>query len=445
MKINDFFILEYLNYASYDNFRKIGSLVDGLKPSARKCIYTIMLKNITAPKKLSSLKALVADTTEYIHGDTSLIGVMVNMAQNFVGSNNIPLLKREGNFGNRCKQVASADRYIFTAKENYLDFLFMKDDDPVLTKQMFEGTIIEYRHYMPILPLLLINGSEGLSVGFAQKILARNPVEIVSCIKKLLNDEELTEKLIPYYRGFTGTIAEREEGGFEFRGSFKKEGQKLIIDELPIGYDLASYLNVLNTLEEKKIILNYKDLSDTKKDKFRFEIKYKDLYTKTDNEILEDLKLIKRVSENFTVMDENNIIKVFDNPFDILKHFVSLRLEYYEKRKTYKIEKIEKDLLILKNKLMFIKDVVSNKIVISNKTKKDITETLESLKYYTKIEDSFDYLLRMQIYSLTSEKINELKELFIKTNSELEELKNKNIKEWYSEDIDLLMSKLGNF
>lgn len=445
MKINEFFIDEYLNYGSYDNFRKIGSLVDGLKPSARKCIYTIMLKNITAPKKLSSLKAVVADTTAYIHGDTSLIGVMVNMAQNFVGSNNIPLLKREGNFGNRCKQAASADRYIFTAKESYLDLLFMKDDEPILTQQIFEGDVIEYKHYMPILPLLLINGSEGLSVGFAQKILARNPVEIVSYIKKLLKNEEPTDKLLPYYKGFSGTITEREEGGFEFRGTFRKEGQKLIIEELPIGYDLASYLNVLNTLEEKKIISDYKDLSDTKKDKFKFEVKYKHLYTKTDDEILEELKLVKRVSENFTVMNENNIIQVFDNPYDILKRFVELRLDYYIKRKEYKIDKLEKDLLVLKNKLMFIKDVVSNKIIISNKTKKDITEALESLKCYSKIDDSFDYLLRMQIYSLTTEKINELKEIFIKTNSELEELKSKDIKEWYIEDLDALMSKLGTF
>lgn len=84
MKIDKFYLEEYLSFASYDNYRKIASYVDGLKPSARKCIYTVLKKNIATPKKVSSLKALVADTTSYIHGDGSLVGVIVNLAQNFV-------------------------------------------------------------------------------------------------------------------------------------------------------------------------------------------------------------------------------------------------------------------------------------------------------------------------------------------------------------------------
>lgn len=345
------------------------------------------------------------------------------------GTNNVPLLKREGNFGNRAKPANSADRYIFTCKEDYLESLFMSDDTDVLIEQIFEGDVIEPKYYVPVLPLLLVNGSEGVSVGFAQKILPRNPVDISNSIKEILDDKPISSKLLPYYNGFKGDIIEREDGGFEIRGTFKKVGKKIVIEELPIGYDLKSYKKVLNSLEEKKIISEYSDLTDTKKsNNFKFEVIYKDIDRKSDLEILEVLKLIKRVSENFTAMDEDNIIKVFQSPEEILRSFVKIRLEYYEKRKLNKIEKLEYELKILKNKLKFITDVINEKIFISNKTKEHIIKQLNDAGYYDKIEDSYDYLLRMQIYSLTNEKITELTNTYLKTKKELVELKNKNIK-----------------
>jgi len=442
MNINDFYMNDYLSFAGYDNWRKIASYVDGLKPSARKCIYTILSKNISNPKKVSQIKSSVAEYTSYIHGDDSLVGVIVNLAQNFVGANNIPLLKCEGNFGNRTQPSASAARYIFTCKEDYLDLIFNSDDNNVLIEQIFEGEKIEPKYYVPIIPLILVNGSEGLSVGFSQKILPRNPIDLVNAIKEILDDKEISIDLIPYFKGFSGKVFRREEGGFEIHGTFKKIGDKLVIDELPIGYDLKSYKKVLNTLEEKKVISDYNDLTDTKTDKFQFSIKYKDLDKKTDYEILETFKLIKRVSENFTTMDENNVVKVFSDEKEILKNYVNIRLQYYTKRKEYKIEKIEYELLILRNKLKFISDIISKKLIISNKSKQNIIEQMDELNYYNKIEDSYDYLLRMQMYSLTSEKIDELKTQLLNKKNELNELKNKDIKDWYKEDLDKLMEKI---
>ena len=123
MKLSEFFKHEYCDYASYDNYRKIGSCIDGLKPSSRKCIYSIIKRNITNPKKVSQLKSDAASDTQYLHGDTALEGVIVGLAQDFTGSNNIPLLQREGSFGTRLIPAAAAGRYIFTCKEKYLDLI----------------------------------------------------------------------------------------------------------------------------------------------------------------------------------------------------------------------------------------------------------------------------------------------------------------------------------
>ena len=116
MKITDFFKVDVCNYASYDNYRKIASIVDGLKPSGRKCLYTFIKNNITQPKKVSQLKSETAGATNYLHGENALAGVIVNLAQNFTGSNNIPLFTRDGAFGTRLIPEAAADRYIFFSK-----------------------------------------------------------------------------------------------------------------------------------------------------------------------------------------------------------------------------------------------------------------------------------------------------------------------------------------
>ncbi len=175
MKISTFFENDYVDQASYDNLRKIASLVDGQKNSSRKIIYTILEKNIKDEIKVSQLGSKVAEFAEYLHGN--LDGVIVNLAQNFPGTNNIPLLTREGNFGTRFAQEASASRYIYTYGSKEFFQLFNKNDNAILVKQYFEGEQIEPMFYLPTLPLLLINGSEGVSSGFAQKILSRDPTK----------------------------------------------------------------------------------------------------------------------------------------------------------------------------------------------------------------------------------------------------------------------------
>ena len=212
MNISEYFNIDVCNYASYDNYRKIGSVVDGLKPSSRKCLYTVIKNNITTPKKVSQLKSDAASQTQYLHGDQSLEGVLVSLAQDFAGSNNVPLLKREGSFGTRLIPAAAAGRYIFTCKEDYLDKIFRKEDEPILIEQMFEGEKIEPKFYVPVIPLLIINGNIGLTTGFSQRILQRNPLDAIAYIEAKLNGKDTSKiELKPWFRGFVGDVEKAKD------------------------------------------------------------------------------------------------------------------------------------------------------------------------------------------------------------------------------------------
>lgn len=420
IKIKDFLEDEYSNSALYNCYRSIASYVDGCKPSARKVVYTIKKRNLISASKVSRMSSAVAEETEYLHGENSLQGVIVNMTQDFVGSNNISLLSPDGNFGCRHIPMSSAPRYIFSRKSDHFDMLFNKLDDKILIDQEFEGNKIEPKFFVPILPLILLNGSEGMGTGFAQKILPRKIQSIKRAIKDILETGDTKDKLIPYYKGFKGKIRQGiNSNQWEIIGNYKIVNTSTIeITEIPIGYSLSSYLKVLNRLVEDNIIKSYEDLCEN--DQFLFKIKVLRSFTKKpDVEILRILKLIKRVSENYTCIDEKNRIIVFESAKEILQAYIKIRLEYYEKRRKYLIKQLTVEIDFLQSIRSFIKSIILNKIKINNIPKKKIIEQISLIPKIIKKNNSYDYLLKMPLYSLTKEKIDDLEKQIAEKENKL--------------------------
>lgn len=420
IKIKDFLEDEYSNSALYNCYRSIASYVDGCKPSARKVVYTIKKRNLISASKVSRMSSAVAEETEYLHGENSLQGVIVNMTQDFVGSNNISLLSPDGNFGCRHIPMSSAPRYIFSRKSDHFDMLFNKLDDKILIDQEFEGNKIEPKFFVPILPLILLNGSEGMGTGFAQKILPRKIQNIKRAIKDILETGDTKDKLIPYYKGFKGKIRQGiNSNQWEIIGNYKIVNTSTIeITEIPIGYSLSSYLKVLNRLVEDNIIKSYEDLCEN--DQFLFKIKVLRSFTKKpDVEILRILKLIKRVSENYTCIDEKNRIIVFESAKEILQAYIKIRLEYYEKRRKYLIKQLTVEIDFLQSIRSFIKSIILNKIKINNIPKKKIIEQISLIPKIIKKNNSYDYLLKMPLYSLTKEKIDDLEKQIAEKENKL--------------------------
>ena len=435
MQLSNFFNSDFVDYASYDNLRKIGSCIDGLKNASRKVIFTVLEKNIKEPIKVSQLANKVAEYAEYLHG--SLDGVVVNLGQDFAGTNNVPLLQKKGNFGTRFAQEASAPRYIFTYGSKNLFTLFKKEDLKILKEQMFEGERIEPVFYVPTLPLILVNGSEGVSSGFAQKILPRNPKNIIKYLTNKIQGKRNNKDLLkPFFNDFKGTV-EQGETSFQWliKGKIERTNKNQItISEIPVGYDLKTYIKVLKTLEDNKVILDWDDLSD-KEFKFIVKINPKDLDKLSEDEILDKLKLVKKVTENLTCLNANNQIQEFQSAEEILDYYFKVKMEYLGKRKDYLVQELKTDLDILNAKITFIKAILDKSLVIEKQPKDKIVKNLEKI-ITVKVQDSYDYLLNMPLYSLTLEKIKALTETLKNSKLKLKETQEKTLENFWLEDLE---------
>ena len=435
MKISEFFNNDYVDQASYDNLRKIASLVDGQKNASRKVLYTLLEKNIKEKVKVSQLGSKVAEFAEYLHGN--LDGVIVNLGQDFPGTNNIPLVQKKGNFGTRFSQEASASRYIYAYGTDQFFELFKKDDTPILKHQFFEGQQIEPMFYVPSLPILLVNGSEGVSSGFAQKILPRNPDDVKKYIKDKIQGKNPKVSLIPFYNGFKGTIEQGENSTqWLIKGVMKVTGiNKVEISEVPIGYDLKSYLDILDKLEDDKVIQGYRDKSEN--DNFSFEVTVPSKFLKewSQEELMNKLKLIKKVSENYTCIDENNKIVVYESIQEIIDHYIDVKLKSLTQRKEYLKAKLEEEIRYDYSKYLFIKMIVENSLVVAKRKKDDIVKDLDKVQDIITKDDSYDYLLNMNILSLTEERMTKLESDIKTKKSDLDALVKKSIEQLWTEEI----------
>ena len=424
----NFFETEYKQQAQNANFTKIGGLF-GLKYTANKVAFTVLKKNITAFQKVEVISNTTALETLYMGGSTNIDGVIETMACTYVGTNNLSILETKGDFGSRLKPIAAASRYIFAKRSKYFDMLFNKDDLNILPRYEFEGQDIEYRFLTFNLPLLLINGSEGLGSGHAQKILPRNPKDTMNYIKTYLKSGK-SSPLPVYYNGFKGTISQGETPKqWIIRGSFKRISHlNLEITEVPVNETYISYNKKLEKLVENGTIKSFVDLCDPKKDIFLFKVKHDIKFSKlSDEQIIEKLKLKQTITENYTIIDENNAVKVFQTADELIMHYIKIRLQYLTKRKEYLIAKSLNDINNLNSKYIFVKSIIENKLQINKRKKLQIIEDLKKIDGIISIDNSYDYLLRMPIYSLTEEKLQELQKQIDETKQILE--KNKTITE----------------
>lgn len=435
INIQDFLNHELVNYASYDNLRKIASCIDGLKNASRKVMFTIHEKKIKEKVKVSQLSAKCAEYSDYLHGDT-LWNVLVTLGKDYAGTNNIPLIKKFGNFGTRCINESSAPRYIFAKGSDEFFEIFKYEDDPILEQQYFEGSRIEPRFYVPSLPMILINGSEGVSSGFAQKILPRNPVNVKIYIKQKLKGITPNEDLLsPWFKDFKGTIFKDDEveGKWWFKGSVEHLKQyEYMITEIPLNYDLKSYIKTLEDLSESGAINKWENCSDGE-NSLQFRVWIPKGVDTSEIALCERLKLIKTMSENYTSIDENNRIREFNSAKEIIDYYIDVKLRYLQKRKDYILNKYNSDMEILNNKIKFLTLYINEEIKINKVPIIEIEKQLEGLNFL-KIDDTYSYLLSMPIYSLTKDKLEKLNEELLKLKSQYEKLKETSIqKMWLNE------------
>lgn len=434
--ICEFLNNEYKEYALYciEN-RAIPSIIDGLKPSQRKILH--VSKNIWFKKnekflKVFQLAGKVASDAFYHHGNMSLENAIINMAQTY--KNNMPLLDGEGQFGSLRSPDAGAPRYIGVKLSKNFELLYK--DFELLEYKEEEGELVEPKYFLPIVPTVLINGSSGIAVGFSSLILNRNPIDVIdACINYLSGKKINTIK--PYINCFNGDfiLDDNNKKRWIAFGKYKFiDDENIMVSELPPSVTYEKYEKILEDLCDKNIILNYEDNS---KEGVEYIIKInkqkKHLFNNDEN-IVKILHLKESYTENYTLLDENGKLKIFDCVEDIIKYFVDIRLKYYIKRIENQINNIKYNINILKNKLKFINHVIKNEIKINNTEKNIIIKQIEQCKI-EKINGSYDYLLKMPIYNLTKNHIDELNKEIKNYEVELNELYKTDHRKIYINDL----------
>lgn len=471
MKISDFIDTEMIKFSIDDCKRSLPNVLDGLKESQRKILYACMRRKLRykgKALKVAQLGGYVAEHSGYHHGEHNLFETITKMAASFPGSNNIPLLYRDGQFGSRIQggKDAAQPRYIFTKFEGMTHLIF-KEDDTVLLKQVEDdGDKVEPEYYIPILPMILVNGcNSGIGTGWSCSVPNYNPLELINSIKVwlkydgdvLAKDEEdgtiisILPELKPWYRGFEGEIESNGNGKYTTWGSMQRvNDKKVIVNELPIGYWTDNFKEHLKDMREKKTINKFNDYC-TK--------------TKVNVEIIEssdglkcnkvNLKLGKSVhTTNMVLFDVEGKLRRFDAVDEILDYFCRIRLEYYKKRRKHQLGELESKIKYLGNKRRFLEEVMNGKLKLYDKKvsreEEEIIKDLETRGYdkETKIilngddgddEDickGFNYLLRMQIRSFTKKNIENLRNEISGLEDIHGKLKKTSAKKLWENDLD---------
>ena len=383
LSISDFLNTEMILFSINDCKRSIPGMMDGLKESHRKTLYACFLKNLKytgKTLKVAQLAGYVAEKTGYHHGEQNLYDTITKMANAFPGSNNIPLLYRDGQFGSRTeggKDAANA-RYIHTKLDALTRLLYRQEDDVLLEQVVDDGDIVEPKFYVPILPTVLINGIiAAIGTGWSCAIPSYNPIDLIECVKTWLeNDGKILEEkngtfssilpeITPWYRGYNGIIEKTGEGKYTTWGNVSVDKKTKIVDELPISMWTNNFKEYLDTLLEDKTIKKVKNYSTPTKVKF--------VITEENDGILctkENLKLYKYIyTSNMVLFTEKGILKKFNSIDEIISSFCTVRYEYYIKRKKHMLGQLEHEIKFLGNKRRFLEEIMTGDIRLFEENK----------------------------------------------------------------------------
>jgi DNA topoisomerase-2 len=415
LDISDFVHKDLVNFSLADLKRSIAHVADGLKPSQRKVLYSCFQKNLKDEMKVAQLAAYVAEKSAYHHGEVSLAETIVKLANDYTGSNNINLLEPCGQFGTRLMggKDASQTRYIFTKLTKEARKLFDPKDDAILNYLDDDGRSIEPDFYMPTLPMVLVNGTEGIGTGFSCYVPPFNPEDIKDNIERMLVGDEPVE-MKPWFRGFKGKVFKDDAGLWITEGIWRDTGSRLKVTELPPGRWTQDYKEYLDTLVEKKIITSYTNNSTTEDVDF-------EIFGYSGKDLVKDLKMRKTFhTTNMHLFHPTRGIHRYTTPEEILKDFVELRLEHYKKRKAHLIDVLQKRAEMCGHKSKFVSMVIEGKLVVFKRKKQDLEKEMSTM--FPKIDGSWDYLLNIKTVEYTEERVKALMDEARQANVELERM-----------------------
>ena len=436
--MSDFLNTDHLQYMYDSAFRVLPSSIDGLKQVQRKIIYGLRKQpNPYEFRKVFQVAGAIANTANYHHGDQSLNAAIINMAQDYPGSNNIPLLAGKGFFGSRLElgDDAGQPRYIDVCISKITDILFPKIDDDLLDHITEDNTVVEPYNYIPIVPILLINGCTAIGTGYACNIYKHSAMGIIQRIKDRLDGKKKCKALEPHINGWNGEFHLTEKSMY-YLGSFtRKNATTICLTEIPILNRINDLIALLNTSD---MVDKWKNLNTESINAVAFEITFKQpIDDETVTKIL-NLSAFRPNAATRCGIDKNGHMVYYESMEAIFDEWYNERYNLYVRRKEKLIAALELAILILQNRIRFIKEVIAKDIRINRLSNEELEAILIERSYY-RHNDSFDYLLTMHMSSMTLTNLSRLEKELEAKISELNELRLTSIETLWQRELDTLI------
>ena len=490
--IND----EMIHFSKYDCDRSIPNLMDGLKISLRKILFSAFKKNLKNEIKVAQFSGYVSEHSGYHHGEASLNAAIVGMAQNFVGSNNINLFEPNGQLGSRLKggKDSASERYIFTQLNKLTRLIYRPEDDNTLTYLDDDGQSVEPIYYVPIIPMILVNGTKGIGTGFSTDIMCYNPAQIIAYIKHKLAGVAVAvaPTIEPFYKNFKGTIRRVSDTRYLFKGCYTiLDEKKIRITELPIGTWTDDYKSFLENLIEPHagggkdkdkdkdgaansapIVKDYNDMSTDTHVDITVTMAANIIKTYSEKSTEFECNMLEKVLGLYTTQSTTNM-NLFDSKEKLIKYssaeeivdsYSITRLEFYVKRKDALIAALRKELMVLSNRARYITELLEDKIDLRRKTNKQLVDLLKERKYDSMDADKdagkdadepsgqgqqgqqgYKYLLKLPMDSVSEENVHKLLNEKEKKDKELSELSSKSVEEMWVKDLEELEVEYNKF
>ncbi|KAK5978496.1 DNA gyrase/topoisomerase IV A subunit [Trichostrongylus colubriformis] len=488
---SDFVNKELVLFSNTDNERSIPSLVDGFKPGQRKVMFACFKRADKREVKVAQLAGAVGELSAYHHGEMSLMGTIINLAQDFVGSNNINLLLPIGQFGTRLQggKDSASPRYIFTQLNPVSRTIFPVVDDNVLRFLFEENQRIEPEWYCPIIPMVLVNGASGIGTGWSTSIPNYNPREIVENMRMLIRGEQ-PKPLAPWFKHFRGTIEQLDASRYVCSGEVAVLGDDTIeITELPIKTWTQTYKEsvlepMLESSDKKSpMISDFKEYHTDVTVRFVVKLphgKLRELEAEGLHKVFKLQTVLNTTS--MVLFDAAGCLRKFNTVEEICSEFFETRKQKYIARKAFMEGMLRAQSNRLSNQARFILAKIKGEIVMENKKKQNIVEQLikkgfdpdpvkrwKELQKKKELEESgeydmaeeeeeneesggdkdldgklsdYDYLVGMALIKLSEEEKNKLLKESDDKMKELRDLESKSWADLWNADLDTFLEAL---
>ncbi|QPI14348.1 DNA topoisomerase II [Salmonella phage GEC_vB_N6] len=437
INVTDYVNNDHKAFSVFNSIRQIPQLIDSLKPSQRKILFTAL--EYGKEEIVDRLGMFAAARTNYKSGGENMGNTIVNMAQAFPGTNNIPYFDRDGQFGSIMGRDASSARYISVSVSDVIRKIFRKEDEGILDYNYLGEEQLEPKFFLPVIPMFLVNGINGIGSGYSTDTPCHCVKSVLGALRALLRGEDPTD-LKPYWNGYKGETGYTEEGRAYSRGIFKRiNATTLHITEVPIGWFAKSYeTKVLLPLYKAGLLTEY--ANDTTEDGWDITVVFKrgELSKLDDAQIEQMFKLYSANKPVWTAWDEDGVIRRYSGWKEMLLSFFNYRLIRYEDRRQYLLKEMTDKIHRLNNRALFISWAVVTDM------RRSITELKALFQTdYPDFDGDLDELFKMSLSSITLDARERLLNQIKNLEEQREELNNKQDIDLYNDDLDDLEKALS--